>query len=233
MPHPWFPDPAAPTYGAELQEEWSPDFREPKRADTGITEPGLAEIKPHKAPAIRKGLQQLREYLQKSESRHKAATSPGTAFRQSGPSGGEPARMSVWLVTYLPWPSDTNQPTHVRIFAHKLRRDELLRNGPLPGLESLTLSRRELPRVELPPSIPFPRLSAPDMFGMAVEPRVRDQFAKVYRRPQTHRQALGRKGADVLWRELAGLFAELANETGDGYWRELSDELTAELPFVP
>lgn len=229
MNHQRIPNPATPRFTTELQEEWSKDFREPKREKTGITEPGLAEIKPHKAPAIRKGLRQLRLYLQKSESQRGATTPLGSAFRRAGLPGSEPARTSVWLITYLPSPTNANQPTHVRIFAHKLRREALLEKGPLPGLESLTLSRRELPSVKLPPNIPFPRLSAPDMFGLAVEPYVRDQFATTYGRPRDKFQTLGSKGPDVLWLELADLFRELANETGEDYWNELSDELSAGL----
>lgn len=199
--------PTAP-YTSEIQEEWSTDFQRPFRAETGVTEPGLAEIKPHKKPAIRKGLYQLRKYLQKSA----------------------PARKSVWLITYLPQPLNKNKPTHVRIFAHKLKADELRASGPLPTLDSLLLSRRELdPLIELPPKIPFPTLDKPDMFGLVIEDYVRDRFERAYGRPRAKKVVPGRKGADVLWNELAGLFRELAAETGDTYWRELSDELLAEL----
>lgn len=200
------PGPFDARYSSEIQEEWSTDFQQPFRAETGVTEPGLAEIKPHKAAAIRKGLSQLREYLQKSD----------------------PTRRSVWLITYLPQPLNKNKPTHVRIFAHKLKADELKGSGPIPTLDSLLLSRRELmPPLALPDAIPFPRLTRPDMFGLAVEPYVRRRFAGAYGRPHMGRQKLGRKGPDVLWNELAGLFRELAAETGDAYWRELSDELLA------
>lgn len=202
------PGPSSPQFPAELMNEWSTDFQRPFRAETGITQPGLAEIKPHKAPAIRKGLLQLRNYLQKSE----------------------PNRKSVWLITYLPQPAGSDKPTHVRIFAHKLRAEELRARGPLPPLDRLLLSRRELsPPLALPATIPFPRLTRPDMFGLAVEPYVRSRFATAYGRPHTHHLPPGRKGADVLWNELAGFFRELAAETGDSYWRELSDELLAEL----
>lgn len=142
-----------------------------------------------------------------------------------------PERRSIWLITYLPSPAGTNTPTHVRVFAHKLKREELLKKGPIPPLDDLVLSRRELPAVGLPPSIPFPSLARPDMFGLAVESIVRDAFEKSYGRPGAppYKQAVGRHGPDVLWRELAGLFRELAEETGERYWRELAEELLPEL----
>lgn len=213
-------------YPDQLQEEWSLDFRQPRREMTGITEAGLAEIKPHKAAAIRKGLQQLRDYLKGSEVVRRGNNPLSTAFPWAVPAR-EPERKSVWLITYLPWPANAEAPTHVRLFAHKLRREALLAEGKIPDLDHLTLSRRELPKIKLPKSIPFPPLTAPDMFGLAVEPLVRRGFAEVYQRPGTHQQRQGRKGADILWGELADLFRELADETGDAYFRELADELMA------
>lgn len=209
MSSPWTAGPATRTYAAEIQSEWSPYHQTPLRSGTGITEPGLAEIKPHKAAAIRKGLQQLRDYLQRMQ-------------------GSAPVRRSVWLITYLPWPSNTNSPSHLRVFAHKVKREDLLKKGPLPSLDALTLSRRELPRVPLPKYIAFPSLARPDMFGLAVEPIVRDIFARQYQRPRTHEDPAGTHGADVLWREMSDHFRALGDETGDSYWRELAEELVKE-----
>lgn len=202
----WTHDPVTPHYADEVRNERRSVFQTPFKTQIGITEPGLAEIKPHKPAAIRKGLAQLRAYLQQRQ-------------------GTVPELRSIWLITYLPWPLNTNSPAQVRIFAHKLKIDELMKKGPISGLDALILSRRELPKVALPPSIPFPSLAKPDMFGMAVEPLVRDRFSQVYQRPQTHQKPLGRHGPDVLWHELAYLLRELADETGDRYWGELADEL--------
>lgn len=191
-----------------------------------MTGPGLAEIKPHNDAAIRKGLYQLRRYLQQSKAAQGTAKAAGGTKRQAWMAGREPERTSVWLLTYLPW-SAKGPPSHVRVFAHELKRDELLKKGPLPGLDRLLISRRELPKVELPKVMPFPHPGRPDMFGLAVEPLVRDRFRQEYQRPLTKRQRVGRRGPDVLWRELEDLFRELANETGDIYWRDVADELSA------
>lgn len=183
--------------------------------------PGLAEIKPHNDAAIRKGLYQLQRYVQQSA----AARGTSTGKRPAWMAGSEPDRTSVWLVTYSPW-SDKGPPTHVRVFAHELKRDDLLKKGPLPSLERLLVSRRELAKVELPKTMPFPHPGKPDLFGLAVEPLVRQRFAGTFHRPQQRPQRLRRKGPDVLWRELGDLFRELADETGDRYWREVANELS-------
>lgn len=188
-----------------------------------ITTAGLAEIKPHNDAAIRRGLYQLRAYLQQSDSARTGGA--GKAKRQAWMAGSEPERTAVWLITYQPW-SAGGAPTHVRVFAHELKRAELLKKGQLPGLAQLLISRRELPKVELLRVMPFPHPGKPDLFGLAVEPLVRDRFAQEYRRPLAKRQRTAPHGPDVLWRELEDLFRELAGETGDGYWREVADELS-------
>lgn len=190
----------------------------------GVTGSGLAEIKPDNGPAIRKGLYQLRAYLQQSEAA-RASTGPVGGLRAAWMRGSEPQRSSVWLLTYRPWPDRSGTPSHVRVFAHELKRDELLKKGPLPSLDRLLISRRELPKVELPKVMPFPSPRRADMFGLAVESLVRERFGREFQRPGARRQRPGSKGPDVLWRELEELFRELAEETGDSYWREVADEL--------
>lgn len=210
---------------AEPDEEWSPDFRNPLKPDTGIiNKPGLAEIKPHKAAAIRKGLRQLWGYIRENTEKNSKVPT-------------EPKRDSVWLITYLP--SSAVQPSHLRVFAHEIDKNKLMRSAVVPGtkgarpkvlipkFETLVLSRRELPQINLPKTIGFPKLDKPDFFGLAVEDLIRKAFRKAYARPLSRKLQEGRKGADILWNELAGLFRELAEETGDPYWRELSAELTA------
>lgn len=191
-----------------------------------ITGPGLAEIKPNNGPGIRKGLYQLRAYLQQSDAARRTGQAAGGAKRPAWMAGSEPERKSVWLVTYSPWSEKSGPPSHVRVFAHELKRDELLKKGPLPSLERLLISRRELPKVKLPKVMEFPHPNKPDLFGLAVEPYVRERFGQEYQRPLKNRQRLRRKGPDVLWRELEDLFRELAEETGDIYWREVADELS-------
>ena len=215
------PGTATPRYASEIQEEWSTKFRHPIEKSTPINEPGIAEIKPHKDAAIRKGLYQLRRYLRSSK--------PQRTGRPLAADAGQAQGRSVWLITYLPWPENTLKPAQVRVFAHKLDEARLTGGGKgdIPPFDSLVRSRRELSPIQLPPTILFPTLDKPDMFGMAVEDFVRKQFATAYVRPRTYHVRHGRRGADVLWNELSGLFRELAAETGDTYWRELSDELLA------
>jgi hypothetical protein len=198
-----------------------------------IDAPGLAEIKPESPQSIRAGLYQLREYLWMSEYARGRTPSKGAekradqAKRATWLAGKKPDRTSIWLVTYLPWP-DRAAPQHVRVFAYEVRREQLPEIGPLPSTTTVLKSRRELTPVKLDKYLPFPTPDKqPDMFGLAVEPLVRTEFRKNYDRVSAKIQDLGRQGPDVLWLELADLFRELADETGDGYWGELADELAA------
>jgi hypothetical protein len=196
-----------------------------------ITTAGLAEIKPDNGQTIRSGLSQLRDYVRQSDAVRRAG--PGSkAGRPSWITGNEPKRESVWLITYRPWPSGS-AATHVRVFADEVDRARLLHKDPttkdrLPPTKDLVKPPRELlPMVALPPTIPFPIPDKqPDMFGLAVEPYVRKKFGLAYKRANYRGRIPGRKGPDVLWRELEDLFRELADETGDGYWREIADELS-------
>lgn len=196
-----------------------------------VDAPGLAEIKPESPQGIRAGLHQLRTYVCQSE---RARGGPpcgtpktgGKTHRAAWISGTEPQRSSVWLITYLPWP-DRQKPSHVRVFAYEVERARLLAKGPLPPTQSLLKSRRELAKVPIPETMKFPvPVEQPDMFGLAIERHVRDEFRSKFRRALDRRQDVGRQGPDVLWLELADLFRELAAETGDTYWREVADELS-------
>lgn len=188
-----------------------------------LTGPGFAEIKPHHDAAIRQGLHQLRLYLRQSESA-RGKPFPGVSKRAGWIIGAEPQRTSIWLITYAPLPPAN--PTRLRIVAHQLNRTELLKD-PIPRLDRLLVSRHVLPLVDLPRTIPFPSPSRADMFGLAVESMVRERFGLVFRRPTYRGRRPGVRGPDVLWRELADLYRELAAETGDTYWREVADELAA------
>lgn len=195
-----------------------------------IKTPGLAEIKPENGPAIREGLNQLRDYVRQSEVTRGMRKPDSRTRRAAWISGKEPARESVWLITYLPWPGKS-APTHLRVFAYEVKRDRLLandlRNDRLPPTKDLLKSRRELGMIMLPKKMDFPTPDRADMFGLAVEPLVRDEFRKKYQRVYEKRQEVARKGPDVLWLELADLFRELADETGDRYWSEVADELAS------
>lgn len=189
--------------------------------------PGIAEIKPDNPPAIREGLYQLRAYLRQSEIA-RGTLKAGAAQRPAWINGIEPERTSVWLITYLPLPKKSANPAQLKIVAHELKRDELLKDRRhLPSLESLLISRHVLPLVALPPTMPFPSPDKADMFGLAVESIVREKFGLTYKRAVYRGRRPGLRGPDVLWRELQGLYRELAEETGDTYWREVADELSA------
>jgi hypothetical protein len=194
---------------------------------------GIAEIKPDNPGAIRAGLNQLRSYLRQSE----AAQGPAMPGRPAWMTGSEPKRETVWLLTYRPWPN-ASAPTQLRVFAYEVDRARLLQRDPknksndpkkdrLPPTTDLVKAPRELPMVDLPLTIPFPRPNKPDMFGLAVERLVREKFGLVYKRARYRGGFPGRKGPDVLWRELEDLFRELADETGDTYWCEVADELSS------
>jgi len=191
----------------------------------------MAEIKPHKAKAIREGLQQLRRYLKESDQQRASHSKLAAAWLRAGIGRREPERTSVWLLTYLPTPENSLNPRHIRVFAHELKQDMLRGSARLPSLKDLTRARRELPKLQLPPKINFPGLDKAAMFGLAVEDVIRKGFGQAYGRPgdPRHRQAHGLHGPDMLWRETASLYRELAAETGDRYWRELSEELSAQL----
>jgi len=192
--------------------------------------PGLAEIKPESPAGIRAGLDQLRDYVW--QSKYARGTKPSLAALKAGrgrwgswANGKEPDRQEVWLITYRPLP-DRRSPTHVRIVAHEVDHTKLPEVGRLPPTQSLLLYSRTLGEIKLDKFIPFPSPNEqPDMFGLAVEDLVRKEFGKVYKRASYRGRIPGRKGPDVLWRELGDLFYELADETGDGYWHEVADEL--------
>ena len=194
-----------------------------------ITGPGLAEIKPESGPGIRAGLNQLRDYVRQSEVA-RGKRQPDNRSRRAGwVTGKEPERESVWLITYLPWPNRI-APTHLQVFAYEVNRKALLEKGPgndrLPPTQALVKSRRVLDPISLPKKMDFPTPDKPDMFGLAVEPLVRDKFREKYRRAFDRRQDVARKGPDVLWLELEDLFRELADETGDAYWRDVAEVLS-------
>ncbi|SLK13676.1 hypothetical protein SAMN06272721_11920 [Arthrobacter sp. P2b] len=197
-----------------------------------ITGPGLAEIKPESPEGIRAGLSQLRDYVWQSEYARGRKPSPraakGAGKRASWIIGQEPDRQAIWLITYLPLP-DRRAPSHVRVFAYEVRRENLPEVGRLPPTKDLLKPRRVLSDIRLKKFIPFPSPEKqPDMFGLAVEDLVRKEFGKVYKRTNYRGRLPGRRGPDVLWRELEDLFRELAYETGDAYWREVADELSVE-----
>ena len=103
MPHPWFPDPAAPTYRAELQQEWSPNFREPKRTEHGHHGAQLGRNQTAQGTGHQEGAHSNSGSTSRRVSR--SARLPhrsGRLFRRAGLPEPEPARMSVWLVTSSP-----------------------------------------------------------------------------------------------------------------------------------
>lgn len=196
------------------EREWSAKYLVERNRRHSLSGVGVAEIKPHKDAQIRRGLHQLRDYLYADPAMQ---TGRGTA----------------WLITYLPVPGPTKGPRGgtgqaLRVIAHEINQALLLparttsyRRRTIPGLDSLTVSRRVLETLPLPQTMPFPTPAQPDLFGLAVEDRVRRHFRRQLG-IRTQRRSTTR--ADIHW-ELSELYRAIAQETGDAYWREVAQEL--------
>jgi hypothetical protein len=167
---------------------------------------GWAEIKPHNYAGIRAGLKQLR-----------------TAGR------GQPRTGQV-LITYLPVDSSNSsvssgQPACVRVFA---TRFEAKGAGDNPSDFLRKHAWYDLGSFAPPKQITL-NVDDGGLFGAAIERYVRHQFQAVVKAPTQHVPGGGgpRQGPDVLWDELAELYAELARELEDPYYAELASELAA------
>jgi hypothetical protein len=166
---------------------------------TQIQRPGLAEIKPHTPTGIRKGLKQLRDRVKSHPGRE------------------------MWLVTYKGTDASglANPPTGMadglQVFARCFNVTTRDLDGPWYKLGFLRLNR----------IMQHPPVDHPGMFGMAVERRVYDLFTSQL--PLNRRAQAGTGGSlpgpDVLWSELAALYAELARELRDPFYAELASEL--------
>jgi hypothetical protein len=130
---------------------------------------------------------------------------------------GRPERnrnIERWVLTYLPcYEGGKKDPTHIRVFAHQVAPKQ---QGPF-----------ELPRQPIPAMVPFPSWKKqPQLFGVFIEPCVRDAFRPYLPSdPVTDTGGL-RWGVDMRW-ELASFYAELASETADPFFEELAAELSA------
>lgn len=170
-----------------------------------ITGPGLAEIKPHHVRGMRSGLAQLKVRLR---------THPG-----------HPA---LWLVTYQPLPAEGGRVRRVRIVAHEVDPARLRAATSLSDPTAFLRCRTVLATPLLPGTMPFPDpMARPALFGLAVEDLVRRAFVGAFPRTGTKGLPAGgeRPGPDILWRELADLYREVAVQTGDRYWSDLAGEL--------
>ena len=195
----------------ELQEETGLEFeyrKAPKPAKDVRFTPmviksgGYAEIKPHHLRGMKAGMCQL-------------------ALNRTGG--------TRILITYLPLnssdvPIETGTPDKVQVHArHFVRSSKAtdLENphqwwnlGFVPPPKGLTLALKDRQK-----------------FGVAIEEPVRTLFgAVVLKPPRRMRPHPGgpRRGPDVLWDELADLYAELGRELRDPLYAELALELSGQ-----
>ncbi|NHU43005.1 hypothetical protein [Rhodococcus sp. A14] len=161
---------------------------------------GIAEIKPHTAAGQRSGLDQLRKY----KSLH-------------------PDRPQ-WLITYLPInesgsPVRSGRAGAVKIFARSV-------DWPGGGRGAYRLGSLEIVGTKkLPGLIAFPRVDQPGFFGHAVEKHVRAHLFRSINRKAVRGTGGAQPGPDVMWKELAALYGELARIVPDPLYAEIAAEL--------
>lgn len=163
---------------------------------------GLIEIRARTATSRGRGVDQLRK-------------------RQIDPLYGGHDK---WLVTYQGLgpngkPISRGRATQINLWAQKFDG----KIGKLIGKEY------DLGPIRLKDTIPFPRVDLPGFFGNAVEEPIRERLTELLRmKRRTVNQQTGgaAPGPDLLWSELAALYAELAEEQRDPFYAELAEELS-------
>lgn len=163
--------------------------------------PGMVEIRPHNDRGRRRGAADLRTRMR----------------------GGPWAGHDGWLVTYVALGADGNPLSRGRPAAVRLLAEQV--GGPSPsGVFDLGV-------VPLPATIPFPRVDLPGFFGSAVEEPIRQRLTELLVRHarRTVDTATGgaTPGPDLVWREVAQMYGELAQQLRDPFLAELADELAA------
>ncbi|MGI5216523.1 hypothetical protein [Nocardia sp. CA-290969] len=181
------------------------DAREPFRPPGG---PGIAEVKPHTDTGIRQGLAQLRSYRY------------GDGKKPPLFAGGVQL-----LVTYVPIdasgkPVRRGRAAAVRVYARSVTWPPRERSGPVVLGPLQQAGTRRLPEV-----LPFPRVDESGYFGHAVEKFVRGHLHRISGRPAVRGYGGPRSGPDIVWKELAALYGELARATGDPAFAQLATEL--------
>jgi hypothetical protein len=188
----------------EIQEEGTtPDTRyRPAPTDNpfgrtlDLGKTGHAEIKPHHLRGIRDGLRQL------------------DRSKVTGPKV---------LITYRPLNSgsriaQTGVPALLQMFMTCPKK------GAKPP-EVLAGQWWKLGSVKPPPQVAL-TVDNPGLFGAGIEDFVRNHFCERVLQPRGHRMhpntGGNRRGADVLWDELAEMYGELGRELRDPFYAELA-----------
>jgi hypothetical protein len=161
---------------------------------------GIVEIRPHSDTARRRGAVQL-------------------VNRRNDPRW---ASHDPWLVTYVALDSSgrpvvRGRPQQLRVWAQHY-----------PGGRAGDVF--DLGHVQLPATMPFPRVDLPGFFGSAVEEPIRAHLTALLatRGRQVDRATGGATpGPDLTWQEIAEMYAELAQELRNPFLAELANELAA------
>lgn len=183
---------------------------------TLISEPGVAEIRPHHRAGILGALNQL--------------TTRGGTRR------GRPVKRFV--ITYLPVHLNAElRPQLVCVFATPFSDQRQPSGGrPLEKPEAwinrvLAQPWRHLGEFKPPEVVPVD-LRDPAIFGRVIEQGVRERFIKMALAANRRRTAQPQPGqrsphrkADLTW-ELADMYHELAQVLGNPFYRALAEELT-------
>jgi hypothetical protein len=130
-------------------------------------------------------------------------------------------RHGAWLVTYQALgpdgrPASSGHARRLRLWAQQFA------GGRLTG------DVHDLGIITLPDTLPFPRVDLPGFFGMAVEEPIRAHLTGLLgllsRRVERSTGGAA-PGPDLLWSEVAAMYAELASELRDPFLAELAAEL--------
>jgi hypothetical protein len=188
-----------------------PQLLPPRTRPPALTtgRPGIVEIKPHTETGILKGVANVRRAL---------LAAPNNVG----------LLVTYYAVDDRDQPKTSGQAAYAHLFA------ALITTGPNDTpRQYLSANRwRHLGRITVPQTIPHPRVNQISAFGQAIEPAARAKVRDVMRTwipGITFQRATGghRPGPDIIWSELAELYAELARELRDPLYAELANELTA------
>lgn len=200
---------------SQWQQEWELEEEAPRKwlsipkllpsGKMTVQPNGFAEIKPHNRAGIRAGLKQL-----------------GERARGKG-------RQPQALITYLPVdaalaPLPSGWPPHVRVFAVKYD------HGNPPTMADIFIKHQWYDLGSFTPRKTIDlKVDNASVFGAVIEESVRKKFiTSVLKAPLKYRGGGGAgTGPDVLWDELAQMYAELARDLRDPFYRELASELAA------
>jgi len=204
-----------------------------------IEGPGLGEIKPHTKDGIGKAVEQFENWGHDWENqRMKWGLAADPTFKDFN-------SLKKVIITYRPsdWSADykNKHPRHIDIFAIEHKPGELKpmrlkskkpnapdRFSPAKYWGDLKDSWMRVAQcVPVKPQVEV-NLENPALFGMAMEDWIRERFVGLLPAGRTgfnvHKSSAAH-GPDVMWTEIAEMYAELARLTNDEFLAELANEL--------